>query len=240
MSAATEVSTCVPHLEEAVLATSRYLATVQRLTDDDVRAPSLLPGWTRGHVITHLSRNADALCNLLRWGLTGEVCPMYASQEHRDSDVEDGAGRSAAELVRDAIFSADRFEPAARMLPADRHDVMVTRTPGSEPFAVGTVGAMRRTEVEVHHADLGLDYTAADWPTDLHEDLLERRRGELEAAGHDLVVEVTDLDQRFEVGTGGPTVTGAAPDVVWWLLGRGAGEGLACSGGTLPALGKWR
>ena len=241
MTTRTEVSSsCVPHLEEAVLATSRYLATVQRLTDEELRESSLLPGWTRGHVVTHLSRNADALCNLLRWALTGDVCPMYHSQEHRDAYVEDGAGRSAAELARDAIYSADRFERAARMLPEDRWEVMVTRTPGSDPFAVGGVGALRRTEVEVHHADLGVGYTAADWPADLIEHLLERRERELTEAGHDVALELADLDRRIEIGSGGPTVVGTAPDVVWWLLGRGDGAGLACSGGTLPALGKWR
>jgi maleylpyruvate isomerase len=27
----------------------------------DVRAPSLLPGWTRGHVLSHIARNADGI-----------------------------------------------------------------------------------------------------------------------------------------------------------------------------------
>jgi maleylpyruvate isomerase len=229
MTAGTTVSSGVPYLEETVQATSRYLDALHALTDDEARAPSLLPGWSRGHVVTHLSRNADALCNLLQWATTGDECPMYRSQEHRDADVEAGAGRPASELVRDAAYSADRFERAARMLPPDRGGFLVTRTPGSEPFAVGLVGAMRWTEVEVHRADLGTGYAAADWPVELLELLLDRRERELE-----------DLGRRIEVGSGGPTVSGAAPDVVWWLLGRGDGSGLACSAGTLPELGRWR
>ena len=41
--------------------TERLVATAERLGDAEVRAPSLCPGWTRGHVLTHLARNAEAL-----------------------------------------------------------------------------------------------------------------------------------------------------------------------------------
>ena len=57
----TGMDTDFPHLDETVVATARYLEALTELSDDDVRAPSLLPGWTRGHVITHVARNADAL-----------------------------------------------------------------------------------------------------------------------------------------------------------------------------------
>src|SRR5256885_15091039 len=62
--------------------------------------PSLLPGWTRGHVLTHVARNGDGLGNLLRWARTGTETPMYASREARRADIEAGAGRSAAEIGR--------------------------------------------------------------------------------------------------------------------------------------------
>ena len=31
------------------------------LTDEQVRSPFLLPGWSVGHVLTHLARNADGM-----------------------------------------------------------------------------------------------------------------------------------------------------------------------------------
>ncbi len=230
----------MPYVEETVVATSRYLATLHALTDAEARAPSLLPGWTRGHVVTHVSRNADALGNLLHWALTGEERPMYASQEQRDADVEAGAGRPVEELVQDAEASSARFERAARGLPADRGAALVSRTPGSQQFKVARVGMLRWVEVEVHHADLGLGYSPGDWPVAFLELLLERRRRELDADGWDLVLEAEDLERRIEVGSDGPTVRGTAPDLVWWLLGRGDGTGLACSAGTLPEVGRWR
>jgi len=31
------------------------------LSDDDTRAPSELPGWSRGHTLSHIARNADRI-----------------------------------------------------------------------------------------------------------------------------------------------------------------------------------
>jgi len=76
--------------------TGRLLATAAELTDDQAREPSLLPGWSRGHVLTHLARNADGLRNLLIWARTGVVTPQYPSGQARDAAIEPGAGRPAA------------------------------------------------------------------------------------------------------------------------------------------------
>src|SRR5947209_4673969 len=54
--------------------TDRLLVSLDKLDDDAVGEPSLLPGWTRGHVLAHLARNADALVNLLTWARTGVRC----------------------------------------------------------------------------------------------------------------------------------------------------------------------
>ena len=78
------------------------------------RAPSLLPGWSRGHVITHLARNADGLGRLLDWGATGVPQAQYPSQDARDADIESGAGRPAAALLADAREAAARWERSAR------------------------------------------------------------------------------------------------------------------------------
>jgi maleylpyruvate isomerase len=49
-------------LLEEVAASQRALeSTLETLTDQQAREPSRLPGWSRGHVVTHLARNADAL-----------------------------------------------------------------------------------------------------------------------------------------------------------------------------------
>jgi maleylpyruvate isomerase len=227
----------LPQVHETVLATTRYLEALTVLTDDDCRAASALPGWSRGHVITHLARNADALVNLLHWAQTGVETPMYASNEQRDADIEAGARRSADELRADAVASCGRWLQAANELHMSRLDAEVSRTPGSPPFPVTKVGGMRRTEIEVHHADLLIGYTAYDWPRDFTDFLLARRRREL--GDRPLTLRLTDTGETVTLGEDGPEVSGHSADVIWWLLGRGSGEGLLCSAGGLPDLGKW-
>src|SRR5690349_5227711 len=173
----------LPHLDDTVVATARFLGTISDLTDDDVRAPSLLPGWSRGHVITHVARNADALSRVLHGAQVGEQVPMYDSEDRRDADIEAGSGRSAAALRTDAVAACGRWVQAANELHRSHLDSPGCRLPGGEPWPAYRVGAMRWTEVEVHHADLGLGYTAADWPPAFVEHLMKRRHRELSGDG---------------------------------------------------------
>src|SRR5215467_3321073 len=100
-------------LDRLAAATGRLLATATALSDARAREPSRLPGWTRGHVLTHIARNADGMVNLLTWARTGTQTPMYASAESRAADIEAGAGRPAADLSADLRSSAVAFAAAA-------------------------------------------------------------------------------------------------------------------------------
>src|SRR5215469_5344155 len=77
------------------VASARVLATAARISDQQAREPSSLPGWSRGHVLTHLARNADGLRNLLIWARTGVETPQYLSAEARDTAIEAGSARTA-------------------------------------------------------------------------------------------------------------------------------------------------
>src|SRR5262245_45576814 len=79
--------------------TAHLVRAVEDLTDEQARGASLLPDWTRGHVLTHLARNADALGNLTIWVTTGVENQMYPSREARAEAIEEGSRRSAADLV---------------------------------------------------------------------------------------------------------------------------------------------
>ncbi len=94
--------------------------------------------------------------------------------------------------------------------------------------------------MEIHHADLQLGYTAADWPEDFTRHLIKRRQDEL-ADGPSMVLSSTDVDGLWKFGPGeGPEITGPIADLAWWLIGRGDGAGLVSSTGELPRLEKWR
>jgi maleylpyruvate isomerase len=144
-------------------ATERLLDAVARLNDQDVRGPSRLPGWTRGHLLTHIARSGEALCNLLRWARTGVETPAYASQEARDKDIEDGAGRPAAELLADVSQSAAAFREAVVQMPDEAWEVVIPALNMPE-FPVEQVLVRRLNEVVLHHTDLDIGYGPPDWP----------------------------------------------------------------------------
>ncbi|WP_406288722.1 maleylpyruvate isomerase family mycothiol-dependent enzyme [Streptomyces sp. NBC_00209] len=213
-------------------ATDRLLGATGKLDDAALSEPSRLPGWSRGHVIAHLSRNADALANVLR-GL-----PMYADSETRDRDIERDAPRSQAKQLADLTASAARFVEAAAE-PADWSRTVTLRN-GVTDSAVH-VPFRRRGEVELHHVDLGVGYELEDLP----EEFTAREIGFLAErfAGHPEVVPASLADDTGRVWTtgggaeGGPVaVRGTAPELLGWLSGRRDGAALTAEGGTLPAL----
>jgi len=69
-------------------ATQRLLGNARIMSDSDLRTASLLPGWTRAHVLAHLARGADAMRNLLVGARSGQVRPAYASAEARQADID--------------------------------------------------------------------------------------------------------------------------------------------------------
>jgi maleylpyruvate isomerase len=150
-------------IDQIDAATARLLETVDRLTDAEVGRASMLPGWSRGHLLTHLARNADALRNLLDWARTGVPTPAYASPEAREADIEAGAGRSAAELAADVREAAAKWRAAVAAMPDERWGTVVGEVPAGE------VLLRRLVEVELHHVDLGCGYRSTDWPTTFNE-----------------------------------------------------------------------
>jgi maleylpyruvate isomerase len=144
-------------------ATQRLLDAARVLAESDLRQPSVLPGWTRGHVLAHLARSADAMRNLLAWARSGQERPAYASQQAREADIEHGAALAPKELMADVASSAMALRTAIKQLPDDAWPFQV-RIPGSEPFPVAQIPVRRLVEVELHHCDLDIGYNPADWP----------------------------------------------------------------------------
>jgi maleylpyruvate isomerase len=222
--------------------TDRLLQSVARLDDDDLRAPSQLPGWTRGHVLTHIARNADALGNVVRSGLTGHITPMYESTERRNADIEDGSGRSPADIEADLESSAERLLALLADVPADLVDTVVPTGRGWD-LSLQDVPWMRLREVTYHHVDLGVGFSLAILPDDV------LRRGLLESAdrfaavspGAQVVARFADgTDLELTIGDGAVAVAGPAADALAWLTGRSDGSALTTSSDVpLPKLPSW-
>src|SRR5712672_3303234 len=97
-------------------ATQRLLDDARILSEADLRAPSLLPGWTRAHVLAHVAHGADAMRNLLVGARSGEERTAYPSAEARDAGIEEGAALKAKDLVADLAGSAMALRAIARQL----------------------------------------------------------------------------------------------------------------------------
>lgn len=234
-------------LERLVASTAALVTALEGLSDAQVRETTVLPGWTRGHVLTHLARNADGMLNLVTWARTGEPRPMYASRESREADIAVGAARSAAVLVADVRDTAARLQQGLLSLREQdrvgRAVVLGVVTPGSRSTPADTLPFHRRTEVEVHRADLGLGYTPADWPADFAARLAAARADA--RAGATGLVGITTLASdegevwRLATSGGGSGVELAGP-VAWlaaWLMGRQVPPGVlrTSDGSPVPA-----
>ncbi|MGV9932281.1 maleylpyruvate isomerase family mycothiol-dependent enzyme [Streptomyces olivaceoviridis] len=212
-------------------ATNRLLNAVTAMDNASLAEPSRLPGWSRGHVLAHLARNADALVNVLQGR------PMYASAEARDADIERDAPRPLEVQITDVRESAARFQ-AAGEAPADWTRTVELRNGVTD--SASRVPFRRWGEVELHHVDLGTGYELEDLPAEF----LERETGFLTErfSGHPDVpaTRVTDGTRAWTTGRAadepGITVTGRPADLVGWLAGRRDGAALEVRGGTLPKL----
>jgi maleylpyruvate isomerase len=154
--------------DEIDQATQRLLDAARVITEPDLRSPSLLPGWSRAHIIAHLASGADAMRNLLGGVRAdrdrfGRDRAAYASAAARDAAIESGAARTTAELTTWLADSAMAFRTVTRRLPDDRWQVPVQML-DSAPFPAGELLVKRLVEVELHHCDLGIGYGAAQWP----------------------------------------------------------------------------
>ncbi|MBD0419769.1 maleylpyruvate isomerase family mycothiol-dependent enzyme [Streptomyces sp. TRM S81-3] len=213
-------------------ATDRLLTAVGKLDNVSVTHPSRLPGWTRGHVLAHLARNADALVNVL------EGRPMYVSGEARDADIERDAPRPLDVHLSDLRESAARFQ-ATGAAPADWSRTVELRNGVTD--SASRVPFRRWVEVELHHVDLGIGYELEDLPARFTEReidfLAERFRGHATVPPTRLA---TADGRSWTTGGGaggGPVeVGGTAADLLGWLAGRRDGSALTVTGGTLPAL----
>ena len=231
----------VPARLQAVEAASdRLLATVEGLSDAGFEEPTVLPGWSRGHVVAHLALNAEGLAAALSGLESGSRRPIYASADARDADI-DALAAAAPDMVRERLRSGVvTFADAVRHVSPESWSGTVDRLPDGPSLPALVTLPMRHREVEIHHADLGAGYAHTDWPAPFVGELLDVVTLDQAGSGP-FTVEATDLGRSWSVGEGdGPTVRGAGSALGWWLVGRGDGEGLTTDAAGLPTLDAWR
>lgn len=226
-------------------ASSRVVRTVDEFQGDDWSEPSLLPHWTRAHVVAHLALNAEGMARALHGVVADdaddEPHTMYDSDERRDSDIADLATADPAELRDRLLAGTTRLSQAIAAIPDDQWETRVERTPGGREIRAAAFPGMRLRELEIHHVDLDAGYTTSDWSEDFKIHLLDAMAKRLDPP-QAFEVRPLDLDRVWSFGPDADDaaiVTGPAADIGWWLTGRPASDTLSCSRGELPSIEDW-
>jgi maleylpyruvate isomerase len=206
---------------------------------DHVGLPSRLPGWTRGHVITHVARNAEGLMRLLHWARTGITTPMYPSMEARAADIEAGAGRPRAEQFDDLRRTGTAFITAVKQLSAQHWQTMVGTRHG--PIPASAIPWLRAREVWLHLVDLDTDAEIDVLPEDMATALVSDVAADMDTrAPTRIEVRISGgISVVFGPGTAPAVpVSGSAQELAGWLTGRSRGNRLTVPEG-LPELPSW-
>lgn len=235
-------------LLQARRGTAFFARKLNELSDSELDGDSLLPGWSRRHVIAHVGYNARAIARLVEWAATGVETPMYPSTAVRNHEIVFGATLSPIALRHLFNHSSVHLNVEWRDLPENAWHHRIRTIQGREVPAMETVW-MRTREIWVHAIDLDNGATFADIPASVLERLLEDVTGVWHARGtdKDLVSRVTDQHQELIFGdttaVSPLNISGTLAAMACWAMGRGtagivahrAGEAIA----TVPRAPEW-
>lgn len=142
---------------------ARLTEATATMTDADARGPSGLPGWTRGHVLTHLARNADGQRRMVEGALRDEVLDQYpGGNGQRAADIEAGADRPIDVLRADVLASQAALDAAWSRVDGEVWGRLTNARAGARPLRDGALA--RRREISVHLVDLDVGVDRSGLP----------------------------------------------------------------------------
>ncbi|WP_158964908.1 maleylpyruvate isomerase N-terminal domain-containing protein [Chachezhania sediminis] len=143
--------------------TAYFARFLNALPDADLTGPSLRDGWTRAHVVAHVSYHARALARLIAGARSGVPGTMYPSVAARDAEVELGATLPPRALRSLFQHSEIHLNVEWRDMDDRAWDAPVTLLDGSVIPARGTP-RLRAHEIWTLAVDLGNGGRLADIP----------------------------------------------------------------------------
>nr|CTQ98436.1 Maleylpyruvate isomerase, mycothiol-dependent (EC 5.2.1.4) [Kibdelosporangium sp. MJ126-NF4] len=199
-----------------------FLSCLAMVSDAEIGGPSLLPGWTGKHLLSHVGHNARALSRLATWARTGQPTPMYASAGARVEEIESGAAWPVPRLRAFVEEEQEHLTAALDRLTDTMWQTEVVTAQGRTVPAT-TIPWLRSREVWIHACDLPSEGDFTAFPPDFLDALIE------------------DVLTRLATqGIERPLVDGPAADLARWLTGRGESPLLHTpTGEPLPALSPW-
>ncbi|QHK18735.1 maleylpyruvate isomerase family mycothiol-dependent enzyme [Pseudarthrobacter psychrotolerans] len=229
-------------LAELHKAADAVASTAAKFTDDDVKAPSGLPGWTRGHVLAHLAGISNAMARQLEYAARGATVELYdGGQDGRTKAIEMAAGHTADAHRADVQAALDRALAAFDALGADSAWQTPIAYRGGVVFDGGL--ALWR-ELVIHTADLDAGLGPETWSRKFCEHLFDFLAARV-PPGEKLVLQPLGLPP-VTLGGGGRSIviSGMITDIAAWLAGREPSLGslratAAADGVDLPDLLPW-
>lgn len=227
--------------------TDYFSRTLDALPDDHFSGASLLPGWTRAHVIAHVAYNATALMRLAEWATTGEEKKMYESSEVRNAEIENGAAMPGEQLRALYRETAEALDATWRELSDEAWSAKVRMSQGPEFPAMTTIW-LRTREVWLHAVDLDSGASFDDFPPSFVDHLLAnvisswRSRQATEGIPNFVL---TPTDRGVPKSVGAPDaldavmLKGTAVDLARWATGRGFFGITEETGASVPTAPRW-
>jgi maleylpyruvate isomerase len=218
-----------------------FLAKLAQLSDDELSAPSALPGWTGRHLLSHVGHNARAIGRLAHWAASGKPTPMYPGSDARSAEIDLGASWHPQRLRSFVEAEHDQLAAALDQLDDEQLATTVVTAQGRHvPAAV--LPWLRTREVWIHAVDLHHDADFSDFPPALLDELIaDVLRWRRDVRGETVRARPSDRDvgPALDEQTPATWVEGRAADLVRWLTGRGAANVHTVNRSTLPTLAAW-
>jgi maleylpyruvate isomerase len=160
--------------------TAAVVAALERLDEEELRAPSTLPDWSRLTVACHLRFGAEGFLRLTRSAITGEPAAFYPEgrARQRPSTLRPSPGEGPHAVVQSLAEHSATLQATWEAFDASQWEHLVTEPDDNRdlgPLPVAVIPLLRLTEIEVHGSDLdvGLD----DWSTTFVSQTLPFRLG---------------------------------------------------------------
>jgi maleylpyruvate isomerase len=216
---------------------TRLAALVAGLDDAAAPAATALPGWHRGHLLTHLINLSDAFVRQTEYARRGERVDVYdGGRPARDAAIEAGADRPIRVLRAELSRATGQLDQAWAALDPVDWERPVSYRDGT----MRDVLLAQWREIEIHTTDLLLGYRPAGWTLAFVNHLMAFLAARV-PDGTALALLSRDRSRRWELGAGQPVeIVGDPPDLATWLAGRQPyGPLIVAEGGPLPQLDPW-
>lgn len=192
------------------------------LCDDDIGKPSRLAGWTVGHVLAHITLNAESFIRIFESSDRANPVRQYpGGTAQRNDQIERNAALGAREHILRLAGTIEKLEEVWSSTPA-AWDTWAEMGSGAV-VSVGDLPLRRWREVEVHMGDLGLSSLGCDGPECWSEAYVRR----------DVQVMSMQWTARGSMGLNSLPAAVARLEDRWrlaWLLGRYDIDGVTSAG----------